>query len=154
MKHISSIFEELSSPKKIVITTHYKPDADAIGSSLALYHYLTDMGHEVQVIAPSEVPDFLLWMPGVETVINYEFATQTAREKMKACDFIFCLDFNAPNRVRNMEQDLIQATQPKVLIDHHLEPAQDFFAHGISNANKSSTCEMIYDFIFVLFRNV
>lgn len=149
MKNISGVFELLQTPQKIVITTHYKPDADAIGSSLGLYHYLKQYGHDVVVIAPSEVPDFLLWMPSVETVINYEFATHTAQQKLKECDYIFCLDFNAPSRVRTMEQDLIQATQPKILIDHHLEPAQDFFAYGCSNPDKSSTCEMIYDFILL-----
>lgn len=149
MKHLSEVFKLLDTPKKIIITTHYKPDADAIGSSLGLYHYLKKFNHDVQVIAPSEVPDFLNWMPGVEHIINYEFSTHTAHQKLKECDYIFCLDFNAPSRVRTMEQTLINATQPKILIDHHLEPAADFFAYGASLPNKSSTCEMVYDFIML-----
>lgn len=147
MKPIADIFPVLGTPQKIVITTHYKPDADAIGSSLGLYHYLTLLGHQVQVIAPSEVPDFIQWMPGCDTVINYEANTKVANDTIDNCNYIFCLDFNSPNRVRTLEPKLREAQQEKILIDHHLEPALDFFSYGESDSDKSSTCEMIYDFI-------
>jgi phosphoesterase RecJ-like protein len=147
MKHIADIFPILETPKNIVITTHYKPDADAIGSSLGLYHYLIQLGHTVQIISPSEIPDFLQWMPAIDTALNYESDTKASETTIATCDFIFCLDFNHPSRVRTMESVLTNATQPKGLIDHHLEPLQDFFAYGESNPNKSSTCEMVYDFI-------
>lgn len=147
MKHIADFFPLLETPRKIVITTHYKPDADAIGSSLGLYHYLVQYGHHVQVISPSEVPDFIQWMPGADTVLNYEAQTVAADKIIDDCDYIFCLDFNHPSRVRPMEARLTAATQPKIIIDHHLEPLRDFFAYGESNPDKSSTCEMIYDFI-------
>ena len=44
---------------KIIITTHYKPDGDAMGSSLGLYHYLKAAGIESQVITPTDYADFL-----------------------------------------------------------------------------------------------
>ena len=60
--------ELLSVPRKIVITTHYKPDADALGSSLAMYNYLIKKGHEVMVVTPSDYPWFLSWMVGNDKV--------------------------------------------------------------------------------------
>ncbi|MDX1903088.1 MAG: bifunctional oligoribonuclease/PAP phosphatase NrnA, partial [Thermonemataceae bacterium] len=63
MENLNQLKEFLSSPKKIVITTHHKPDADALGSSLGLAGYLKKLGHQVNVISPSDYPRFLHWLP-------------------------------------------------------------------------------------------
>ncbi|XZF15340.1 DHH family phosphoesterase [Chitinophagaceae bacterium MMS25-I14] len=146
MKQIQDIFPLLQSPKKIFITTHHKPDGDAIGSMLGLYHYFIAKGHEVVPVSPSEVPDFLTWMPGIDKVLNYEEVPQPAQDALAAADIIFCLDFNDFSRVKHMESYLAAATQPKVLIDHHMFP-KPVWDYGMSIPEKSSTCEMVYDFI-------
>ena len=64
MEALGTLIQKLSSPRKIVITTHVKPDADALGSSLGLSNYLIKKGHEVTVISPSDYPYFLTWMKG------------------------------------------------------------------------------------------
>ena len=43
----------ISTPKKIVITTHRGSDGDAMGSSLGLFHLLKQLGHTVNVITPN-----------------------------------------------------------------------------------------------------
>ncbi|MFM9055128.1 MAG: DHH family phosphoesterase [Bacteroidota bacterium] len=58
-------------PKSIVITTHHKPDGDALGSSLGLMHVLQAAGHRVTVVSPSEFPSFLDWMNGSGNVVNF-----------------------------------------------------------------------------------
>ena len=77
---LQAVRELLKVPVKVVITTHHKPDGDAMGSSLALYQYLKSSGHEVQVIAPSDYPDFLYWLPGNELVINFDHAGGKAKQ--------------------------------------------------------------------------
>ncbi|MCC6186714.1 MAG: DHH family phosphoesterase [Chitinophagaceae bacterium] len=146
MKPIEDCFELLQSQKKIFITTHHKPDGDAIGSMMALTHYFLKKGHVVYPVSPSEVPDFLLWTPGIELVFNYEGEPKMVEKLIAESDIIFCLDFNALNRVKSLESLLQNATQPKVLIDHHMYPSPSF-DYGTSDAAKSSTCEMVYDFI-------
>ena len=69
---LQKVKELLSSPKLIVITTHFKPDGDAIGSSLALYNYLVKKKHKVKVIVPNNYPDFLQWIQGNEKIIDFE----------------------------------------------------------------------------------
>ena len=66
---ISEIKELLSSPKNIVIVPHRNPDGDAIGSSLAVYHYLKNKGHNATVVSPNDYPDFLKWLPGFKRCI-------------------------------------------------------------------------------------
>ena len=146
MKTIQEALPLLATPKKIFITTHHKPDGDAIGSMLGLYHYLRGKGHEVTAVAPSEVPDFLLFLPSVNYVINYEEHPEKAQKALQAADLIFCLDFNDYSRTKNLEAPLAAATQPKILIDHHMFP-KDYWDFGMSEPEKSSTCEMVYDFI-------
>jgi phosphoesterase RecJ-like protein len=146
MHPIQDAFPLLQTPKKIFITTHHKPDGDAIGSILGLYHYLTKKGHTVTPVAPSELPEFLMWLPGVEFALNYEAEPKKCDAALAEADIIFCLDFNDFSRTKHLTTQLENATQPKILIDHHLLP-KPVWDYGMSIPEKSSTCEMVYDFI-------
>jgi bifunctional oligoribonuclease and PAP phosphatase NrnA len=147
MQQIQNIYPLLANPKKVVITTHQKPDADAMGSSLALSHFLKGFGHKVTVISPTNWATFLNWMPGCNEVLDYESPNAKANIAIDEADWIFCLDFNTLSRTKRMEEKLMAAKAEKVLIDHHREPQEEVFAYGVSDIGKSSTCEMIYDFI-------
>lgn len=147
MQPIQEIFTVLSQPARVVITTHQKPDGDAMGSSLGLYHVLTQLGHHVTVISPTNWASFLKWMPGCDKVMDYERNTDAANTVINEAEFIFCLDFNTMSRTKLMEPALLAAPAKKVLIDHHREPQEEVFAYGVSDTGKSSTAEMVYDFI-------
>lgn len=146
MRPIQDIFPLLDTPRHIFITTHHKPDGDAIGSMLALYHYLVKKGHTVTAVSPSELPEFLMWMPGVPLLLNYEAESRACEKRLEEADIIFCVDFNDFSRTKYLTQLLETAPQPKAMIDHHLLP-RDIWTYGISMPEKSSTCEMVYDFI-------
>jgi len=147
MQSINQIFPLLPQPKKVVITTHQKPDGDAMGSSLGLYHFLKQLGHSVTVISPTSWASFLNWMPDTKSVLDYESQTEKANAAIDNADWIFCLDFNTLVRTKKMEEKLGNANAQRILIDHHQEPQVEKFAYGVSDTNKSSTCEMVYDFI-------
>ena len=59
----------LQSSRRIAITTHAKPDGDAIGSSMALFHYLRKKGHKVDVVVPTIYADFLKWLPDNDKIL-------------------------------------------------------------------------------------
>jgi bifunctional oligoribonuclease and PAP phosphatase NrnA len=147
MKPLSEIYPLLTTPKKIVVTMHQKPDGDAMGSTLGLCHFLVQLGHTVTVISPTNWADFLNWMPGVKTVLDYERQTVAADKLIDEADWIFCLDFNTLVRTKKMEEKLNNTKALLILIDHHQEPQSEKFAYGISDTGKSSTCEMVYDLI-------
>ncbi|MES2688959.1 MAG: DHH family phosphoesterase [Bacteroidota bacterium] len=131
---------------KVVITTHHKPDADALGSSLGLWHYLKLKGLDPVVVAPTDYGSFLTWMPGEKEVINYEADTDKSIRLVSDADFIFCLDFNALKRINSMGELVKASKATKVMIDHHLDP-DDFATFYLHDTNASSTCELIYDAI-------
>ncbi len=147
MQDISNIFPFLTTPRKVVITMHQKPDGDAMGSTLGLYHFLTSLGHDARVISPTNWASFLNWMPGCDLVMDYERQTEASDLLIKNADWLFCLDFNTLGRTKRAEAALDAAMGERILIDHHREPQSEKFAYGVSDVNKSSTCEMVYDFI-------
>ena len=147
MKPVQDIFPLLGQPKKILVLAHYRPDGDAVGSVLGLTHYLRRLGHEVTPAVPSEVPPFLHWMPGAGDLLSYEATPHPVLNAIKEAAIIFCLDLNDLKRTQGMEEALRAAPAPRVLIDHHLFPKEDEFACGLSEPEKSSTCELVYDFI-------
>jgi phosphoesterase RecJ-like protein len=147
MQPITEIIPLLQKPRTIVIVMHQKPDADAMGSSLGLYHILIAIGHQVIVISPTNWADWLGWMPGAEKVIDYEFNTVRSNELLNKADWIFCLDFNVLHRTRKMTESIRKAPGIRILIDHHQQPETEVFAYGISDTSKSSTSEMVFDFI-------
>ncbi len=131
----------------MAITTHQKPDPDAMGSSLGLYHFLRSFGHQVTVISPTNWASWLNWMPGTDKVIDFEASPDKAEEALKNAEWLFCLDFNIFSRTKNLAPKLYEVRCTRILIDHHQQPDADNFEYGASDTSKSSTCEMIYDFI-------
>lgn len=147
MKPISEIFSLLDKPRNIVITFHQKPDADAMGSGLGLYNFLLQFGHTVTVISPTNWAGFLSWMPGAKKALDFEMQNDKANAALQKAEWIFCLDFNVLNRAKKMEPVLKTFAGKKILIDHHEQPQVEVFDYGISDSAKSSTAEMVYDFI-------
>jgi len=147
MKPISEIYSLLESPKQVAITFHQKPDADAMGSGLGLYNFLIQLGHAVTVISPTNWASFLSWMPGNKNVVDFEMHTEKAKTILNRAEWLFCLDFNVLNRTKKMEPLIESLNAVKILIDHHQQPQTEAFDYGISDVKKSSTAEMVYDFI-------
>ncbi|HEX8331061.1 MAG TPA: DHH family phosphoesterase [Segetibacter sp.] len=147
MQEIQAFYSQLNNPQKVVITTHQKPDGDAMGSSLGLCHFLQGLGHTVTVISPTNWASFLKWMPGCEKVVDFELHKEKAIKILEEAEVLFCLDFNVLHRTKNMESHLAGLQCTKVLIDHHQQPQEEAFTFGVSDTKKSSTSEMVYDFI-------
>ena len=133
---------------KVVIITHYNPDGDAIGSSLGLKHFLKTLGLEPIVIVPNDFPKFLKWMPEAKKTIIADYKRKMASDAIKDADVIFCLDFNAHNRIGIVGDWLANATAKKILIDHHQQPEDFDFVY--SDVTIPATCQMIYHFIEAL----
>lgn len=147
MQNLEAFRELMSSPRKVVITTHPKPDADALGSSLGLTGYLKKKNHNVQVITPTDYPKFLHWMPGNEEVIVFNEGNENRSAKLiEEADVIFCLDFSVLSRIETLGGLIKNAKAPKVLIDHHLEPER-FADFELWDTGAAATCQLIFELI-------
>jgi len=147
MQEISRFKAFMSEKRKAAIITHHKPDADALGSSLGLAHYLRLKNHDVTVVTPSDYPDFLAWMPGNDSVVVYNKEKAPAvRAVFENADVIFCLDFSSLKRVHELGDWVAASPAKKVLVDHHLEP--EGFAEFVQwDQTAASTAELIFELI-------
>lgn len=148
MNSISALKAQLHPGQKVVITTHFNPDSDAIGSSLAWQQYLLKKGINVRVVVPSAVSTNLIWMKGASEILNFEDSSDkiVIDALLETADWIFCLDFSGIQRLHGLSNWVAKAKCKKVVIDHHLDPEDfaDFYYHRTIAA---STCELIYDLI-------
>lgn len=148
MEHtdFKDISERLRHPSRILITTHTNPDGDAIGSSLALSSYLQKIGHQVAVMVPDPYPGFLSWLPSIDTILVFSKDPHACEEQINTAEIIIAADYNHFGRLNEVGDKVLKSSALKVLIDHHLNPAQHFDLK-ISISRVSSTSELVYDFI-------
>ena len=136
-------------PYRLVLTSHWNPDGDAVGSSLGLAHYLRSRGHSVQVIFPNAPSDSVAKSPGFKAsfVQLFDQDEASAKDAFAWAEGLFSLDYNTASRVGEAMQDQIETFEGfKVLIDHHQDPDSGY-DYVYSQTSKSSTAEMVYDFI-------
>ena len=145
-KQLLNSQEQIEKAQKIVLVTHLSPDGDAMGSSLGLYHYLQDLGKEVRVVVPNAFPYFLKWMNGAKDIVVNTYIPTVAEALIKNADLIFCLDFNTLKRIGALGELVEQSSAKKILIDHHLDPDEDFDV-VISYPKISSTSEIVFRLI-------
>ncbi len=112
--------------KRIAIVTHTNPDGDAIGSSLAWAETLRRWGHTVQCLVPNRFPSFLDWMEGIGEVIIAKEAPEVATEAINSAEVVFVMDLNKIDRLDSMTEPLEASSAPRILIDHHLMPPDDY----------------------------
>ncbi|GAB4288268.1 MAG: bifunctional oligoribonuclease/PAP phosphatase NrnA [Marinilabiliales bacterium] len=142
---INKIANIIVSPKSdICVLSHIDPDGDTIGSGLALYLMLKKSGHNVQIIVPNNIPDFLTWLPGCNEYIVATKNKSKAKEILQNSEFIFCIDFNHVDRTGFLKDILLNSKASKILIDHHPDPAiiSDII---YSKTEASSTAELVFN---------
>ena len=149
VQDVSRLKEFLNKKPIITIIPHTSPDGDAIGSSLGLFHFLKNQEHDVQVIVPTDFPEFLKWMPGTSQIIIYPNEEQKVKKRIEDSTLIFTLDFNNLSRAKPLTSFLENTKATFVMIDHHQQP--DTYATIIYSDDKvSSTCELIYNTVVAL----
>ena len=144
----------LAEPKKIVVVGHTNPDGDAIGSSLALAEVLTARGHQVTCTLPNNYPYYLRWIPNSDSIIIYRNDEEHRTEKaLDEADVIVCADMNSLTRADALGEAVAKNTTAKrVLIDHHLFPAESFDIM-FSYPESSSTAFLMYTVLVALYGN-
>ena len=130
--------------KSILAVTHQNPDADAIGSLVALGFYLKKI----------KKPHYLLCASGVSDTLKFIAGTKLIKSKhpKNKFDLIIGLDYGTKIQL-GMDGYFKKYPQiPQLVFDHHLSTSQDA-NFGIVNPKYSSTCELLYDYFkFVGFK--
>ncbi len=149
MEDLDKLKDYLALPREIVIVSHRNPDGDAIGSSLGLSLYLQRKRHNTKIIFPSEFPDVFNYLPESDYVLIHDNEPDTCDVFLQKAEIIFCLDFNALDRIDKLGTKIHNLNAIKVMIDHHIDP-EPFADFMLSETSASSTSELVYEFISML----
>ena len=133
-------------PHNVAIFSHRNPDGDAIGSTLAMKHYLEQYGHTVHILFPSEYPEEFEALPGASDILIWDIQPEECKQVINRKNLLFFLDFNALDRIDKLGEYVRGINVPKVMIDHHLYP-DPIADYTFSESEASSTCELVYRFI-------
>lgn len=145
--NFSEVKELLSTKKRILLTSHTNPDGDALGSMLAMYHFLIQKDHDVNMVVPTPYPDFLAWMPGQEKILIYKENKKKYDPLFDSAEILFSLDYNAPARLGITTQAFKNANGIKIMIDHHIQPDLNSYNFVLSTVDTSSTSELVFEFM-------
>jgi len=137
----SQITEALRQAKNILIVSHVFPDADAIGSQLALGNILESLGKDVFYYCEDFVSSMYEFMPGSEQLDN-------DLPDISRFDTAVAVDCGDRFRLGH-EVDTLLQIDPFVVIDHHAGH-RDFGDISWVEADRSSTAEMIFDLALAL----
>ncbi len=147
MKIYQQIVSEILAASHIVITSHKSPDGDSVGSSLGMLHFIHKLGKNAIVCHPDPAPEFLMWLENAPNILTMTNNATLIESHFEQADLIFCLDYNATDRVgEDMQKILEKANCKKIMIDHHLNP-QDFAALTVSEPQVCSTAQLIIELI-------
>lgn len=141
------IVEEINKANNIIILSHKSPDGDSIGSSLGLLHFINSINKSATICHPDPFPAYLNWLQDVNLIKNYIDDKDEITALFTSADLIFCLDFNATDRIGEEMQNILEvSTAKKIMIDHHLNP-QDFAFITVSETTVCSTSQLIFELI-------
>ena len=107
---LDDIKQEINDAEHIIILTHEYPDGDAIGSSLAMYNALCQMGKDVDVVIPN-YPKTFDFLPGVDKI-------KSEGRKDFTYDLGIALDCADTKRLKGYEE-FYENSKVKISIDHH-----------------------------------
>lgn len=130
---------------RVFITTHHKPDGDAMGSTLGLMKVLRPFVKDVFVVTPTDYPESLHWLPENEQVINFEEQPDRALEVLATSDLVCCLDFNVLSRINQLGEHIKSHSAEILMMDHHQNP-EEFYTYAYWDSESSSTCELVFEF--------
>ncbi|MGW8185116.1 MAG: DHH family phosphoesterase [Candidatus Moraniibacteriota bacterium] len=135
-KEFNTLKYIIKKSNKILLFAHSRPDSDTVGSNLALYYYLKEIGKDVVVSCFDEMPEYL------KIFAHYDFK-KPAEVDLQSFDSIIAMD--SVERGFEKIRETLTESQVVVLVDHHPD-VKDTGDLNILDANYSSVSEIIFDF--------
>ena len=135
------IWKQIDRSKKILLHCHPGPDGDSVGSSLAFYHVLKNMGKDVTIIqGDNPIPRNLSTIPGTEK-ISAQNIFQTDLNKY---DLFIINDSSSLKQISRLGDFKLPKNLTTVVIDHHLS-SEKFAKINLVLPKYPATCQILFD---------
>lgn len=122
--------------------SHVNPDADGIGSALAMSRWLRALGKRSQVLLPSAVPRRLRFLYRPDEI---EIATP-AHHGIPGDAVVMLYDVSSLRRFGLLEAPLRACPNPKVVVDHH-DDDLEFDALAFVDVDAGATAQVVYEIL-------
>ncbi|HPT65863.1 MAG TPA: bifunctional oligoribonuclease/PAP phosphatase NrnA [Candidatus Woesebacteria bacterium] len=135
------IWREIKKSQNILLTFHPSPDADSVGSNLALYQVLSKMGKNVTILAgDSEYPKNLKSLPGSNKVLSKNFF----QIDQNNYDLFIIVDISDKKQISRQGNVVISKKLKTIIIDHH--PTNSKFANiNLVDDKAPAACQVLYN---------
>jgi bifunctional oligoribonuclease and PAP phosphatase NrnA len=144
MMNLNLLKDIILRHKSFLLTTHVNPDADAIGSEIAFYFILKELGKDCFIINHSETPYNLEFLDADKRIEKFD--ENMHKHLFNEVDVLVALDFNRSDRIVSMQKCFKESGITKICLDHHQDP-EDFADHYFIDSDYSATGQIIYDLI-------
>jgi bifunctional oligoribonuclease and PAP phosphatase NrnA len=144
MPDFNKLKEIILSHNSLLLTTHVNPDADAIGSEIAFYLMLKDLGKKTRIVNHHATPYNLEFLDIDKIIEKYDPAIH--KDIFNEADILVALDFNRSDRMVSMTKAFNESKKFKICIDHH-QDAEEFVDEYFVDTDYCATGHIIYDFI-------
>jgi len=141
MIDFKKLSEIITKNNSFLLTTHVNPDADAIGSEIALYQILKELKKTVHIVNHSETPYNLRFLDSDNIIEKYD--ENKHRKFLIESDVLVALDFNRADRLVSMQTAFKESNKLKICIDHHQDP-EDFADHFFTGSDYAATGHILY----------
>jgi phosphoesterase RecJ-like protein len=142
--HWQAFLQLLEGRERFVISSHVRPDADALGSEIGLAMFLRKRGKHVRIINPSATPPHLKFLDP-DGMIQQIVEDVTIDEACQA-EMHIVVDTSAWQQLCEVGSVLRQTPARKVVIDHHLS-SDDLGATEFKDVSASATGVLIAELI-------
>jgi bifunctional oligoribonuclease and PAP phosphatase NrnA len=132
----------IDSKQKIALTTHVRPDCDAVGSELAMASILTKLGKEVRCINPFEVPPNLRFLDP-ESKLE-QLGQGDTRQWLETADLLIVLDTSAFAQLGEMGDVIRTTSATKAVVDHHVS-GDEMGAELFKNTSAEATGRLVFE---------
>jgi phosphoesterase RecJ-like protein len=129
----------INSSQKIILVQAENPDGDSLGSALALEEILGDMGKDVILYCPVEIPKYMRYINGWDRVVNtFDTNSDMAIVVDTTADILMARVLETPG-VRHFLE-----THPVLVIDHHVSKTNLSFEHILLSEEAVASSEIVY----------
>lgn len=146
---VDDIRDALLAAERVVLTSHIRPDGDAIGSEIAVALFLKALGKEVLAVNSDAEPRRLGWLIDDHAdglLEKFEEGKLSQIEALANADIVMVLDVGAAHRLGKLADRVMGASAKKLLLDHHPD-AEGWFDLACVRTEMASTGELVYELI-------
>ncbi len=130
------------SGRRFLLTTHVRPDCDALGSTLAMTAIVEQLGKEAWIVADFDVPPRFQFLDPNKKI--QRLGRDVAKDRLPMFDVLMVLDTSAWAQLGAMGEVIRATSAQKIVLDHHVS-ADDLGAEVFRDTRAEATGRLVYE---------